>query len=126
VLGSVYASRVRGHIHTALAGLHLPNTSQFATGVVQGNTGSIASAPPALRPRLASAALDGVVRGLDAILLIAAFVAFFAGVFSLGLIRARDFAAGSQMMTPEPRSPGGLPQPAADVHGPGAGVRHSS
>jgi EmrB/QacA subfamily drug resistance transporter len=112
VLGSIFGAQVRSQLRASLA--HIPalqhSSAQLGTAITSGGAHhAIASSPPALRPELASATLAAFVHGLDVILVVGAVVALGAGVASLLLIRAKDFAEGSQASAHRSEAPAPAP-----------------
>jgi len=104
-LGSIFATHVDAGIRGALAGT--PGASragQVAAAVTNGQIGAVlARTPAAARGAISQAATKSFVDALNHITLLAALIAFAAGIFCLFLIRARDFeghhGAGSQRRT---------------------------
>jgi len=97
-LGSVFASRIRGTITTRLASTPLSGSSStIASSVLSGQT----TAPGGRAPRAAlehvvrMAASQGLVNGLNEILVIGAVLAFAAAIGCVFLIRQQDFVASA-------------------------------
>jgi EmrB/QacA subfamily drug resistance transporter len=92
-LGSIFATHVGSGIHAVLAGTPAADRApQVADAVTNGQIGAVlARTPPSARSAIANAATGSFVDALNHILLLAALVAFVAGVCCLFLIRARDF-----------------------------------
>ena len=92
-LGTILASRERSSVLSGLNGTALAGHAHaIAHAVSTGGTAqTIATTPAPLQGLVATTARSAFVDGLNAILLISAIVAFAASVFSLVLIRERDF-----------------------------------
>jgi hypothetical protein len=96
-LGSIFANQVSSGIAGRLAGtLASPYSSRVSEAVTGGQLGAVVGRVPAgARGRVSAAAVDSFVHALDHIALIAAVTALAAGLFSLALIRQRDFVGES-------------------------------
>lgn len=96
LLGSLFADRVRQTIGANLARIpHLGHhAGQVGAALTNGQLGKLLPRlPAAQRAQVAGAARASFTTGLDRILLIAAVIAFVAGVVALSLIRSRDFVS---------------------------------
>jgi hypothetical protein len=117
-LGSIFASQIRDTISSQLAATPLRGVSStIATAVLNGQTSAPLGAhdpSPALTHLVRSVAGQGVINGLNEILLIGAVVAFVAAAGSFLLIRQKDFAASA--------APGGANHGAAEATGPAGPV----
>jgi EmrB/QacA subfamily drug resistance transporter len=96
-LGSIFANQVSSGIAGRLAGTPAsPYSSRVSEAVTGGQLGAVVGRVPAgARGRVSAAAVDSFVHALDHIALIAAVTALAAGLFSLALIRQRDFVGES-------------------------------
>jgi EmrB/QacA subfamily drug resistance transporter len=94
-LGAMFQARVESRLGELLAGTPgAGQAHQLAEAVASGGAQqAIASVPPDVRPRLAAAANDAFIAGLNDILLAGAAIAAVGAVAALVLIRDRDFAA---------------------------------
>ncbi|MFZ0172044.1 MAG: MFS transporter [Acidimicrobiales bacterium] len=117
-LGSIFASQIRDTISSQLAATPLRGVSStIATAVLNGQSSAPLGAPdpsPALTHLVRSVAGQGVINGLNEILLIGAVVAFVAAACSFLLIRQKDYAASA--------APGGANHGAAEATGPAGPV----
>ncbi len=107
-LGTIFASHIRSGTISRLAGTPLAgHAAALGHAVSNGAAGqAIAATPAPLRGLAAAAARGSFTSGLNLILLIGAAVAFAAAVFSLALVRERDFVT---------EEAAGAPAPAAEV-----------
>jgi hypothetical protein len=100
-LGAIFASQVRSHAESALAGLHGLTGGQAHSIAVQLANGdarhAIGSAPPPLRGAIAQASQASFITGLNEILLVAAILALAGSVLAYVLVRSRDFVAAPGM-----------------------------
>jgi EmrB/QacA subfamily drug resistance transporter len=96
LLGSLFASRVRGAAAEELAkvpGLGPRAAAQVGHALTTGELDkSLAGLPARQRAPAAIAARSAFTTGLDHILLVAAIIALVSGVLALALIRTQDFA----------------------------------
>jgi hypothetical protein len=92
-LGAILQARVINHMEDSLRGVHGVDASRIAHSVATGSTKqAIASAPPAARGMIASAARSAYISGLNEIFVVGAIVAFTGAVAGFALVRRRDFA----------------------------------
>ena len=95
LLGTLFASQVKSAVQsrvTAVPGL-AHRGPQIATAVQSGKVGTLIQALPAqARHTVATITRTAFTTGLNQILLVAAVIAFVAGVVSLAAIRGKDFA----------------------------------
>jgi EmrB/QacA subfamily drug resistance transporter len=99
-LGSVFASRIRGTIDSQLSSTPLKGaSSSIASSVLNGQTSALGGnghhTSAAVTHLVRSAADQGLVNGLNEILVIGAVLAFAAAIGCGFLIRQRDFAASA-------------------------------
>ena len=96
LLGTLFASQVRSVVQsrvTAVPGLSQQG-SRIASAIQSGQAGTLIQKVPAqARQTVASITRTAFTTGLNHILLVAAIIAFAAGVISLAAIRSKDFAA---------------------------------
>ena len=95
LLGTLFASQVRSAVQSRVAAV--PGLAhqgpQIATAVQSGKVGTLIQALPAqARQTVATITRTAFTIGLNQILLVAAVIAFVAGVVSLAAIRGKDFA----------------------------------
>jgi hypothetical protein len=115
-LGSILGSAVASRLATDLRAHPLPgvHASTLATAVSGGgSSAAVQHAPPAARAQLTAVISDSFVHSLDEVLLIGAVVAVVSGLLTLVLVRAKDFAAGSQRHQPQGTAPD-EPEPARE------------
>lgn len=96
LLGTLFSTQVKTTIQSQVAAR--PGLShegaQIAAAVQSGNVGTlIQKLPPQARQAVATITKSAFTTGLNQILLVAAIIAFVAGVVSLAAIRTKDFAA---------------------------------
>jgi EmrB/QacA subfamily drug resistance transporter len=96
LLGTLFSSQVKNVVQARVAAL--PGLShegpQIALAVQSGKVGTLIHALPAqARQTVATITRTAFTTGLNEILLVAAIIAFVAGVVSLAAIRSKDFAA---------------------------------
>jgi hypothetical protein len=112
LLGTLFSSKVHDEVLARVAAV--PGLSargpEIATAVQSGEIGHVIGRLPApARQAVGVITRTAFTAGLDRILLVAAIIAFAAGVVSLAAIRSRDFARaapGGQEGPPERRQPG--------------------
>jgi predicted MFS family arabinose efflux permease len=95
LLGSLFASKVTDEIRARVAGVPAlaGKGPQIASAVKSGEVRqSVAKLPPHLQSTVGFITRGAFTAGLNEILLVAAIIAFAAGVVSLAAIRTRDFA----------------------------------
>ena len=96
LLGTLFASQIRSVVQsrvTAVPGLSHQG-SQIASAIQSGQAGTLIQKVPAqARQTVATITRTAFTTGLNHILLVAAIIAFAAGVVSLAAIRSKDFAA---------------------------------
>ncbi len=95
-LGAVFQSHVTGRLETLLAGAPVPPGAADRLGEAVASGGAqqaIGAVPPGARDIVADAANRAFIDGLNAIIVLAAIIAFAGAVLSLLLIRDRDLAA---------------------------------
>ena len=95
LLGTLFASQVKSAVQSGVAAV--PGLAhqgpQIATAVQSGKVGTLIQALPAqARQTVATITRTAFTTGLNQILLVAAVIAFVAGVVSLAAIRGKDFA----------------------------------
>ena len=95
LLGTLFASQVKSAVQSRVAAV--PGLAhqgpQIATAVQSGKVGTLIQALPAqARQTVATITRTAFTTGLNQILLVAAVIAFVAGVVSLAAIRGKDFA----------------------------------
>ena len=95
LLGTLFASQVKSAVQSRVAAV--PGLAhqgpQIATAVQSGKVGTLIQALPAqARQTVATITRTAFTTGLNQILLVAAVIAFAAGVVSLAAIRGKDFA----------------------------------
>jgi EmrB/QacA subfamily drug resistance transporter len=95
LLGTLFSSQVKSVVQAKVAAL--PGLShegpQIALAVQSGKVGTLIQALPAqVRQTVATITRTAFTTGLNQILLVAAIIAFAAGVVSLAAIRSKDFA----------------------------------
>jgi len=95
LLGTLFASQVKSAVQSRVAAV--PGLAhqgpQIATAVQSGKVGTLIQAlPPQARQTVATITRTAFTTGLNQILLVAAVIAFVAGVVSLAAIRGKDFA----------------------------------
>ncbi|MDQ2726714.1 MAG: DHA2 family efflux MFS transporter permease subunit [Actinomycetota bacterium] len=121
-LGSIFGSDLASRLGVDLA--HSPSPLPLQPGIlakaISGGdvSGVLRAAPPGSRRQLEAIISDAFVHGLDRILIIGAAISLVAGLLSLLLIRAKDFAVGSQAHRPtnvaathQPDAAGPAPEP---------------
>jgi EmrB/QacA subfamily drug resistance transporter len=118
-LGAILTTRTQQTVAAQLGHTSLAGQAAHIAGRVGASSAPAASVPPGLGPAAArlitQAVRTGFTDGLNEILVIGAVVAFAAAVFSLLLIRARDFV-------PPPTAPAGpQPEPAVTEDAPTTG-----
>ncbi len=96
LLGTLFSSQVKSSVQTGVAAV--PGLARqgpkIATAVQSGEVGQlIAKLPPQARQTVGVITRGAFATGLNRILLVAAIIAFVAGVVSLLAIRSKDFAA---------------------------------
>ncbi len=95
LLGTLFSNKVADEVRARIAAVP-PLSHQgpkIASAVQSSEIGQvIARLPAPLRPTVAAITRAAFTTGLDRILLVAAIIAFVAGVVSLAAIRSRDFA----------------------------------
>ena len=96
LLGTLFASQVKSSVQTGVAAV--PGLARqgpkIAAAVQSGQVGQlIAKLPPQTRQKVGTITHAAFATGLNRILLVAAIIAFVAGVISLLAIRSKDFAA---------------------------------
>jgi predicted MFS family arabinose efflux permease len=97
-LGSIFASRIRGTITSQLASTPLKSASgSIANAVLSGQTSAPAGthASAAVTHLVRSAADQGLINGLNEVLVIGAVLAFAAAIGCGFLIRQKDFEASA-------------------------------
>jgi EmrB/QacA subfamily drug resistance transporter len=97
-LGSIFASRIRGTITSQLAATPLKGASRsIADAVLNGQTSAPAGthASAAVTHLVRSAADQGLINGLNEVLVIGAVLAFLAAIGCGFLIRQKDFEASA-------------------------------
>jgi hypothetical protein len=104
-LGSIFATHVHDGIRSSLAGTPAAGRAgQVADAVTNGQIGAVlARTPAAARGAISQAATKSFVDALNHITLLAALIAFAAGIFCLFLIRARDFEGHHGAGSPRPK-----------------------
>jgi hypothetical protein len=95
LLGTLFASQVKSAVQSGVASV--PGLAhqgpQIATAVQSGKVGTLIQALPVqARQTVATITRTAFTTGLNQILLVAAVIAFAAGVVSLAAIRGKDFA----------------------------------
>src|SRR5215469_235304 len=109
-LGSIFTSAIQHHLAAALPPSLAGSAGKISGMIRQGSVGqALASAPPADRGTLAMALRSSFAAGLNDLLYVTAGVAIVGAVFSLLLIRRKDFverepaapASGATAPTPE-------------------------
>ena len=96
LLGTLFSSQVKSSVQTGVAAV--PGLARqgpkIAAAVQSGQVGQlIAKLPPQTRQKVGTITHAAFATGLNRILLVAAIIAFVAGVISLLAIRSKDFAA---------------------------------
>jgi EmrB/QacA subfamily drug resistance transporter len=96
LLGTLFSSQVKSSVQTGVAAV--PGLARqgpkIAAAVQSGEVGQlIAKLPPQTRQKVGTITHAAFATGLNRILLVAAIIAFVAGVISLLAIRSKDFAA---------------------------------
>ena len=96
LLGTLFSSQVKSSVQTGVAAV--PGLARqgpkIAAAVQSGQVGQlIAKLPPETRQKVGTITHAAFATGLNRILLVAAIIAFVAGVISLLAIRSKDFAA---------------------------------
>jgi EmrB/QacA subfamily drug resistance transporter len=96
LLGTLFSSQVKSSVQTGVAAV--PGLARqgpkIAAAVQSGQVGRlIAKLPPQTRQKVGTITHAAFATGLNRILLVAAIIAFVAGVISLLAIRSKDFAA---------------------------------
>jgi EmrB/QacA subfamily drug resistance transporter len=96
LLGTLFSSQVKSSVQTGVAAV--PGLARqgpkIAAAVQSGEVGQlIAKLPPQARQTVGVITRGAFATGLNSILLVAAIIAFVAGVVSLVAIRSKDFAA---------------------------------
>ncbi len=96
LLGTLFTSQVKSSVQTGVAAV--PSLARqgpkIAAAVQSGEVGQlIAKLPPQTRQKVGTITHAAFATGLNRILLVAAIIAFVAGVISLLAIRSKDFAA---------------------------------
>ena len=96
LLGTLFSSQVKSSVQTGVAAV--PGLARqgpkIAAAVQSGEVGQlIAKLPPQTRQKVGTITHAAFATGLNRILLVAAIIAFVAGVVSLLAIRSKDFAA---------------------------------
>ncbi|MCW2765018.1 MAG: stp 4, partial [Nocardioides sp.] len=104
-LGSIFSHEVASHITSRLAGTSAAGSSgQIADAVTGGQVGAaIQAAPPETRQQIADAATASFIDALNHIGVIAAVIAFSAGLLCLILIRQKDFVVQGSPQAEEAR-----------------------
>ncbi|MGH9121695.1 MAG: MFS transporter, partial [Acidimicrobiales bacterium] len=98
-LGSVFGSRLSHNLSHQLSSVpgFSGHTTQVSSVVQSGGiTKLLGSLPADLRAKVSADVLGAFANALDFVLVIGGVVALVAGLASLALIRAKDFAQGSQ------------------------------
>ena len=92
-LGAIFQSHVRSSLSASLAGTPgATHARQIAQGVSSGAIRQVlARVPPAFRGRVAHAAREAFVGGLNDVFVISAVIAFVGAFAALALVRRRDF-----------------------------------
>jgi hypothetical protein len=99
LLGTLFSSQVKSVVETKVAAV--PGLSgkgpEVVSAVQSGKVGTlIGSLPAQARQTVATITRTAFTTGLNHILLVAAIIAFAAGVVSLAAIRGKDFASQSR------------------------------
>jgi hypothetical protein len=95
LLGTLFSNKVHDEVVTRIAGTRglSSHAEQIAAAVRSGDIqGAIGQAPASSRPAVEQIVTAAFTSGLNRILLVAAVIAFTAGVVSLATIRSKDFA----------------------------------
>jgi hypothetical protein len=97
-LGAIFQSRIEHKLGEALAGTPgAAHAGDIAHGVASGGAKQVLSAvPPQFKERVASAANDAFVSGLNELFLVGAAIAIVGGLLAAVLVRKRDFVAHGQ------------------------------
>jgi predicted MFS family arabinose efflux permease len=96
LLGTLFSSQVKSAVETRVTAVPALSHQgpKIAAAVQSGEIGQlIAKLPPQARQTVGMITRGAFATGLNSILLVAAIIAFVAGVISLLTIRSRDFAA---------------------------------
>ncbi len=96
LLGTLFSSQVKSSVQTSVAAVPAlaRQGPKIAAAVQSGEVGQlIAKLPPQARQTVGGITRAAFATGLNRILLVAAIIAFAAGVISLLAIRSKDFAA---------------------------------